>query len=170
MLQLPQSSIKSATRATSKTAEQKSIEAGKAFETLLMQDYLPVNAKWRRLYQKTCDTTAKKFESFRTSSGDSPAWKYFRRVSKTNGYDAISTRQSDIHTELDRLAEIIRSVPPRTIEGLRAYFLISVFDCQPFGAEDDSMSFSDEVAHERLFDAVASFVGISRSAMTARSE
>ncbi|HZR74189.1 hypothetical protein [Bradyrhizobium sp.] len=70
-------------------------------------------------------------------------------------------RMDALSLEMEPIKYAIHSLPASSIEGLRAKALVALFDIRPTFAGLEELEFNDEVAFQRLFCAVAEFVGLA---------
>ena len=77
------------------------------------------------------------------------------------GLDVADERLSAIGLEREPIEFSINDLPANSIEGLRAKALVAFFNVCPLCAGEQDYHFGDEVEFQRLFCAVADFVGIS---------
>lgn len=92
--------------------------------------------------------------------GKSIATAFLHKTLEENGTAAASKRSSDLHDEIEKLADSIRSIPIESPDALRAKALVAIFDCWPVVASSNTFSFGDEESHWSLFDALLSVTGL----------
>ena len=138
------------------------IAAVKAFEPLLSK-YLDAQFIWTRLSREASDETDAKFPSDDFDGpGENPKWNFHLQMGEQNGSSAASGRLSEIHEEMEPLANTIRNLASETIEGLRAKTLVAIWDCQPtFATHEGAFDFSNEDSHCSLFHAAVAVTGLS---------
>ena|ERR1700681_4466678 len=138
------------------------IAAGKAFEPLLSK-YLDAQFIWTRLSREASDATDAKYPSDDFDGpGENPKWAFHLQMGEQNGCKKASTRLSEIHEEMEPLADLIREASPETIEGLRAKTLVAIWECQPiYSTHEGEFNFSNEDSHRSLFHAAVAMTGLS---------
>jgi hypothetical protein len=83
-------------------------------------------------------------------------------MDEQNGSSKAHNRLSEIHEEMEPLADLIRETAPETIEGLRAKTLVAIWDCQPsFSTHEGEFDFENEDSHRSLFHAAVAMTGLS---------
>jgi hypothetical protein len=145
------------------------IAAGKAFEPLLSK-YLDAQFIWMRLSLEASDAADAKYPSD-NHDDDHPKWAFHLQMGEQNGCTKASARLSEIHEEMEPLADLIREASSETIEGLRAKTLVAIWDCQPiYSTHEGEFNFSDKDSHQSLFHAAVAMTGLSEmvSAIGAR--
>jgi hypothetical protein len=138
------------------------IAAGKAFEPLLSK-YLDAQFIWTRLSREARAETDAKFPSDDFDGpGENPKWAFHLQMGEQNGCKQASARLSEIHEEMEPLADLIRETASETIEGLRAKTLVAIWDCQPiFATHEGGFDFSNKDSHCSLFHAAVVATGLS---------
>jgi hypothetical protein len=138
------------------------IAAGKAFEPLLSK-YLDAQFIWTRLSREASDATDAKYPSDDFDGrGENPKWAFHLQMGEQNGSSKAHDRLSEIHEEMEPLADLIRETPAETIEGLRAKTLVAILECQPSCSDHEGeFDFSDEDSHRSLFHAAVAVTGLS---------
>jgi len=138
------------------------IAAGKAFEPLLSK-YLDAQFIWTRLSREASDETDAKFPSDDFDGpGENPKWAFHLQMGEQNGCRKASERLSEIHEEMEPLADLIRETASETIEGLRAKTLVAIWDCQPiYATHEGGFNFSKGDSHCSLFHAAVAITGLT---------
>jgi hypothetical protein len=94
--------------------------------------------------------------------GENPKWAFHLQKGEQNGCRKASDRLSEIHEEMEPLADLIREAAPETIEGLRAKTLVAIWECQPSSStHEGEFDFDNEDSHRSLFHAAVAMTGLS---------
>jgi hypothetical protein len=138
------------------------IAAGKAFEPLLSK-YLDAQFIWTRLSREARAATDAKYPSDDFDGpGENPKWAFHLQMGEQNGCTKASARLSEIHEEMEPLADLIREAGVQTIEGLRAKTLVAIWECQPiYSTHEGEFDFSNKDSHQSLFHAAVAMTGLS---------
>ena len=147
-------------------AEVEAIEAGKQFEVLLSK-YTDARFRWGALAREADAKTDAAFANkpeWTGPSGPNPKWAIKAEILKENGGDEASDRLAEIYEEMEPLAQTIMETPTKTIEGLRAKALLSIWNCFPICASHSgNWSFEDEDSFCGLLEAVVAVTGLSKT-------
>jgi hypothetical protein len=139
------------------------VDVGQLLETNVAQYFDTFNT-WSKLGQERNVAAAAQHPEldFSCCRGDGPEWGIIQSIGDANGYSDASERLAKIGDNIDDLSQIVESTAPNTIEELRAYAWSALYDCFPVMLEHGGQfHFQNEVAFERLFNAVLHATGLA---------
>ena len=144
------------------------VAAGAQFEALLTK-WMPAWFEWARLHCDAQDEAEAKFgeqdgenEAWTKPLGTAPAFALKLEALERNGCNSAAAAETALFHQMRPLAEIIRESEARSLAGLRAKTLLSIWDFWPLGADDEDFSSElTETGHYSLFAASAAVTGLS---------
>ncbi len=130
---------------------------------------MPAWFEWARLHCEAQDEAEAKFgeqdrdnEAWILPLGTAPAWLCKDEALKRNGCDAAADIEAALFDQMRPLADLIRESEVRSLAGLRAKTLLSIWGFWPLGADDENFSSElTETGHYSLFAASAAITGLA---------